>query len=124
MNSSRAGFLAAAALACLAPLAQAAEKQDVQQPQATTVPAETTVATPQIQILPPELSAFYASIAAHNRVRVLANGARSMDFEGGMILVAKLDDAGKMESACVTTEAAARRFLGTKAPLARAAEDK
>lgn len=123
MNSSRAGFLAAAALACLAPLAQAAEKQGVQQAQATT-PGETTVATPQIQILPPELSAFYASIAAHNRVRVLANGARSMDFEGGMILVAKLDDTGKMESACVTTESAARRFLATKAPLARAAEDK
>ncbi|HKO57326.1 MAG TPA: hypothetical protein VJ276_15735 [Thermoanaerobaculia bacterium] len=123
MNRTRAGLLALAAFALAAPLAQAAEKPQASQPQpAATV--GTSVETPQLQILPPELSAFYASIAAHNRVKKLANGAKSMDFEGGMIMVAKLDANGKMQSTCVDSEGAARRFLETKAPLARIAEEK
>jgi hypothetical protein len=124
MNRTRAASLALAAFALVAPLAQAAEKQEASQPK-TAATAAMSMETPQIQIFPPELSAFYASIAAHNRVTKHANGAKSMDFEGaGMIMVAKLDADGKMLSACVDSEGAARRFLETKAPLARVAEEK
>jgi|ERR1051325_37078 len=123
MNRTRAGILALAAFALAAPLALAADKQQTAQAQ-PAAPVATTVDTPQIQILPPELSAFYAGIAAHNRVTTLAGGAKSMEFESaGMIMVAKIGADGKMQSACVGSEAAARRFLQTKAPLARVAEE-
>lgn len=121
MNTTRAGILALAALALAAPMAMAADKQQAAQAQPA---APTTVDTPQLQILPPELSAFYAGIAARNHVTKLAGGAKSMEFESaGMIMVAKIGADGKMTSACVGSEAAARRFLQTKAPLARVAEE-
>lgn len=123
MNRTRAGILALAALALAAPLALAADKQQAAQSQ-PAAPVATTVDTPQLQILPPELSAFYAGIAARNHVTKLAGGAKSMEFESaGMIMVAKIGADGKMMSACVGSEAAARRFLQTKAPLARVAEE-
>jgi hypothetical protein len=122
MNTTRAGILALAALALAAPMAMAADKQ--QAAQAQPAAPTTTVDTPQLQILPPELSAFYAGIAARNHVTKLAGGAKSMEFESaGMIMVAKIGADGKMTSACVGSEAAARRFLQTKAPLARVAEE-
>ncbi|HEV7923306.1 MAG TPA: hypothetical protein VGR02_21190 [Thermoanaerobaculia bacterium] len=123
MNRTRAGIFALAAFALAAPLALAADKQQVAQAQ-PAAPATTNVETPQLQILPPELSAFYAGIAAKNHVTKLAGGAKSMEFESaGMIMVAKIGADGKMTSACVGSEAAARRFLQTKAPLARVAEE-
>ena len=123
MNRTRAGILALAAFALAAPLAQAADKQQTAQAQ-PAAPVATSVDTPQLQILPPELSAFYAAIAAQNHVTKLAGGAKSMEFEtAGMIMVAKIGADGKMQSACVSSEAAARQFLQTKAPLARVAEE-
>ena len=107
-----AGFVAAAAMALLAPLAHAADNGD-QKAQMTTL-AEATAAASRIEVLPPDLSALYAAMASNFRVTTGPHGMKSAPFVGGMILVAKIDDQGNLVTACVDNEKAAQDFLGKK----------
>jgi len=114
MNKTRsAGFLAAAAMALLAPLAHAADNADQQKQQLDTM-ADATAAAAKMEVLSPDLSALYAAISSNLRVRSHAHGMKSMPFEGGMILVARIDEEGKVVTACVDNEEAARDFLTNK----------
>jgi len=114
MNKTRsAGFLAAAAMALLAPLAHAADNADQQKQQLDTM-ADATPAAAKMEVLSPDLSALYAAISSNLRVRSHTHGMKSMPFEGGMILVARIDEEGKVVTACVDNEEAARDFLTNK----------
>ena len=114
MSKTRsAGFVAAAAMALLAPLAHAADNADQKTQQISSL-AEATAAASRIEILPPDLSALYAAMASNFRVTTGAHGMKSAPFVGGMILVAKIDDQGNLVTACVDSEKAAEDFLTKK----------
>lgn len=113
MSKTRsAGFVAAAAMALLAPLAHAADNTE-QKTQASNL-ADATAAASRIEVLPPDLSALYAAMAANFRVTTGAHGMKSAPFVGGMILMAKIDDQGNLVTACVDSEKAAQDFLTKK----------
>ena len=113
MSKTRsAGFLAAAAMALLAPLAHAADNADQQKQRADL--AEATAAASQIEILPPDLSALYAAMSSNLRVTTGAHGMKSVPFVGGMILVARVDEQGNVVTGCFDNEEAARDFLAGK----------